>query len=645
MLELIRNHRRLMMILLALFIVPGLGLVGVEGFRGFFDESKNVAKVGSYKISYQEFDQAFRSQLDQARQALGGAYDAKQFDTPQARDALLDSMIDQRVLSDATIDRHLTASDGGVRQAIESLPAIAALRRPDGSIDIDKYRQLLTANGLTPDQFDARVRFDLANQQLPQSIQATAIAPVSLARTLLAATGTQYEVQTQAFEPRAFANGIVPTDKQLNDYYAAHRETFREPESATIQYVVLSPAALGADIAPTDAQLRKYYDDHIAQFRTDEQVRARHILITVAKDAPAAEQEKAKQKAQAVLDELHAHPDRFAELAKQNSQDPGSAAKGGDLGFFGHGMMVKDFEDEAFKLQPGQTSGLVHSDFGYHIIQVTERKPAQTRPFEQVRAELIDATRADLAKRRLTDDTAAFSNAVYEQSASLQGVADKFKLPVKTATVERTPSMQPGVDPVLQNPKLLEAVFADESLKQKHNTAAIDVGGDSRVAAHVVSYQPARLPSFADVKATVTERVIAEEAASRARAAGEKRLAALRAAPTGAGATDGFGAPVKISANQAQGFTPDAMRTIVGTDPAKLPAFVGSALPDGGYAVYRVVSVTPAPAPTEQAAQQAGQQLQQVYAQAEWAAVLATLRADTSIKKYSTQSRKADDEE
>ncbi|HWX10635.1 MAG TPA: SurA N-terminal domain-containing protein, partial [Trinickia sp.] len=180
MLDFFRNHKRLMMFMLVLVIVPGLGFVGIQGFRGFFDESANVASVNGHKIARTDFDNSMRQQLDQARQILGARFDAKAIDTPQRRSELLDSLIQQRALADEAQREHLSASDEAVRRALLADPVISSLRKPDGSIDVDRYKELLAMQGMTPDQYDERVRYGLAIDQIPDSIQASAFTPKSL---------------------------------------------------------------------------------------------------------------------------------------------------------------------------------------------------------------------------------------------------------------------------------------------------------------------------------------------------------------------------------------------------------------------------------------------------------------------------------
>ncbi|WP_049104611.1 SurA N-terminal domain-containing protein, partial [Burkholderia cenocepacia] len=215
MLDFFRNHQRLMMALLLLIVLPGLGFVGIQGFRGFFDDSANVAAVNGHKITRVEFDGAFRQQIDQARQALGGQFDIKMFDTPEHRKQVLDGLIQQRVLADETQRLHLTASDNAVRDALMSDPMIASLKKPDGSIDVERYAQLLSFQGMTPEQYQERVRYSLALQQIPASIVSSAFTPKSLAQRLSELAAQQREVQALVLKTSDFAAKVQPTDAQL----------------------------------------------------------------------------------------------------------------------------------------------------------------------------------------------------------------------------------------------------------------------------------------------------------------------------------------------------------------------------------------------------------------------------------------------
>ncbi|OLL31355.1 peptidylprolyl isomerase [Burkholderia sp. SRS-W-2-2016] len=632
MLDFFRNHQRLMMFMLILVILPGLGFVGIQGFRGFFDETANVASVNGHKITRAEYDDAMRQQLDRARQMLGAQFDMKTFDTPERRRQMLDGMIEQRVLADETQRLHLTASDDAVRRTLMADPVISSLKNPDGSIDVERYKQLLAMQGMTPDQYDERVRYSLSMQQLPAAIQGSAFTSKTLAQHLTELAEQQREVQGIAFHPRDYAAKIQPTDAQLQAYYDAHRNDFATPATATIQYLVMSPATLAASVAPSDADLKKFYEENIAHFRTEGQVRASHILIVAPKDASAADKAKAKQKAEDLLAQINAHPDQFAQIAQQNSQDPGSAPKGGDLGYFGRGMIAggQAFDDAVFGLKKDEVSGIVQTDFGFHIIKVTDVKPPVTTPFEQVKEQIARDLKTQLATKAFTEGSEGFTSLVYEKAKSLQPAADKFKLQIQTATVTPQPDPKLPADSPLNNAKFLAAVFANDSVTARNNTQAIDVGNNTLIAARVTDFKAAAVPAFDAVKDAVRQRVIAAQANEAARKDGAAKLAEFEKSKT----TAGFSSPLKVSRNDAQGVPPEALSAIYKVDAQKLPAYVGVDLGDDGYAIYRVNQVVAGAPVDEHRLAAAQQQIAQVDVQSQAEAYVKALRERSKVKFY-----------
>ena len=630
MLDFFRNHQRLMMALLILIVVPGLGIVGIQGFSSFFDENANVASVNGHKITRVEYDGAMRQQVDRARQMLGAQFDPKMFETPEMRASLIDSLVQQRVLADETQRLHLTASDAAVRRALLADPTIASLRKPDGSIDVEQYKQLLAMQGMTPEQYDERVRYGLASDQIPASIQSTAFTSKTLAQTLTEIAEQRRDVQGLAFRTVDYTAKIQPTDAQVKSYYDAHSAEFATPESATIQYLVMSPATLSAAVKPSDADLKKYYDDNIARFKTQAQVRVSHILITAPKDASAADKAKAKQQAETLLAQVKAHPDQFAQIAEKNSQDPGSASKGGDLGYFSRGMIAggKAFDDAAFGLKKGEISGIVQTDFGYHIIQATDVKPSVTQPFDEVKDAITKEVVAQQAAKSLADDAEGFTSTVYEKSKSLQPAADKYKLQIQTATVGSKPDPKLPPDSPLNNPKFLAAVFAPDAVKQHNNTQAIDIGNSTLIAGRVTDYKAAAVPALDTIKDAVRTKVVAEEAAQAARKDGAAKLAELQKSNS----TAGFSSVSKVSRNDAQGLPPAALAAIFKADSSKLPAYVGVDLGADGYAIYRVDGIEKPDPVTADRLAGAQQQVAQVYAQAEMESYLDSLKARSKVK-------------
>jgi peptidyl-prolyl cis-trans isomerase D len=644
MLDFFRNHKRLMMFMLVLIIVPGLGFVGIQGFRGFFDESANVASVNGHKIARAEFDNAVRQQLDQARQILGSRYDAKLIDTPERRQQLLDSLIQQRALADEAQRLHLTASDDAVRRALLADPIIASLRKPDGSIDVDRYKQLLAMQGMTPEQYDERVRYGIAVDQIPTSIQSSAFTPKSMAEQLTKLADQQRAVQPLVLHPSDYASKVQPTDAQLAAYYEAHRADFATPPTATIQYLVFSPATLAASIAPTDADAKKYYDENIAHYTTPREVRVSQILISAPSTASAADDAKAKAKAQALLADIKAHPEQFGAIASKESQDPGTASKGGDVGWSTSGVITGDkaFDAAAFALKgKNALSDVVRSSFGYHIIMLTDEKVPIVQPFADMKARIEKDLAAQQAAKAFGDGSEGFTSTVYEQSKSLQPAADKYKLTLQTATVTDKPSTALGADSPLNNSKFLAAVFASDSVKEHNNTQAIDVGNNTLISARVTDYKPAATPALASIKDAVRNRYVAGQSAELARKDGQAKLTELLKSKS----TAGFGPEIKVSRSDAQNTPPAALSAVFKADAGKLPAYVGVDLGAAGYGIYRVNAVLPG-TPVDQARLAAAQQqLAQIDAQEAMQAYVDSLRARSKVKLYgSPDSKQSDDD-
>ncbi|MBY0409587.1 MAG: peptidylprolyl isomerase, partial [Burkholderiaceae bacterium] len=333
------------------------------------------------------------------------------------------------------------------------------------------------------------------------------------------------EIQVARFNSADFANKVISTDTDLEAYYKAHPEKFQQLEQAAVEYVVLDLDSVRAGITLGEDDLRTYYKENVARMMAKEERRASHILINAAKDAPAADREKAKTRATELLEQVRKAPARFAEIAKKNSNDTGSAVVGGDLGFFARGAMVKPFEDAAFTLKKGEISGVVESDFGYHVIELTDIKVPRQPTFEELRPTMERELKQQQAQRKFAEVAEAFTNGVYEQADSLQPVAEKLKLKVQTAKgVTRTPL--PGATGPLSNAKFLEALFSADSLQEKRNTEATEFGPSQLVAGRITSYIPARLEPLDEVRDQVRKLFIAEKSMERARTEGEAKLAA-----------------------------------------------------------------------------------------------------------------------
>lgn len=627
MFDFFRKHMKLFMGLLFIPLVIGFVLFGVQGYDRSGGADK-VAEVAGKAITRQELDNAHRSEVEQRLASMPGL-DRAQLESDAARRLTLDRLIGQRVLALAAKDQHVVTSDQRLVRELSQDPAIASLRKPDGQLDLQRYNEALRAQGMTPEQYENSLRQDLAQRQVLAGISASSLLPAALAQPALAAWFERREVQIARFVPADFVAKVQVGDADVESYYQANLARFQTPEQADIEYLVLDLDAVARRLTVSDADLRARYEQKLAQLAKDEQRRASHILLTVAPDAAAADKAKVKEQAQALLAELKQKPARFAELAKARSQDPGSAAKGGDLEFFSRGSMVKPFEDAAFALAKGQISDLVESEFGFHIIQLTDiRQPAKPS-FESLRAELERELKQQQSLKAYVEAAEQFGNLVYEQADSLKPAADKLGLSIKTqAGLQRSGPTAAGADALLANPKLLQAVFADDALRSKRNTEAVEVGPNQLVAARVLQHRPAATRPLAEVSAQVRQALVQQRALELAQAEGKAKLEAWKGA-----AAASLPAAIVVSRQQAQGLPQPLVSALLSAPVAKgQPGWAGVDLGPQGYAVARVNQVlAPETLPAAQA-EQGRQQLAQMWAQAEAQAYLEALKKHYKVK-------------
>jgi peptidyl-prolyl cis-trans isomerase D len=460
-----------------------------------------------------------------------------------------------------------------------------------------------------------------------ESVTASGFPAAALADVALNAFFEKREVQLASFKPADFANKIEPSDADLEAFYKANQPLFQAPEAANIEYVVLDLESIKKLIALNEQDVKGYYEQNVARLSGEEERRASHILINAAKEAPPAEHQKAKARAEELLQALRKAPDSFAEVAKKNSQDPGSAANGGDLDFFKRAGMVKPFSDAAFALKKGEISEVVQSEYGYHIIKLTDIKTPKQRSFEELRPSIEADLKTQQAQRKFAESAEAFTNGVYEQSDSLKPVADKLKLEIRTANgLARTPA--PGATGVLANPKFLAAVFGPDSIDKKRNTEAVEAGPSQLVSGRITQYTPAKTMALADVRAKVRERVVAARANELAKVEGAAKLAAWKGNPAAAS----LPAAVVISRDQPQNLPQPALAAALRADTGALPAWVGVDLGEQGYAVLKVNKIIPRDAPAAAGAKQDRAQYGQWWGVAEAQAYYALLKERLKVQ-------------
>jgi peptidyl-prolyl cis-trans isomerase D len=583
MFEFVRTHTRLLQFLLLILILPSFVVFGIQGYSKFTEGGNaTVAKVAGVAVTQGEWDASHQQQVERVRRQSPNV-DIKLLDSPAARAETLDALLRERVLATAAEKLHLAVSDERLQRLFISDPQFAMIRNADGSVNKD----LLAAQGMSSEIFAARLRQDLSLQQVQGGITGSALAPATDVGQALDALLQRREIRIARFDTKDYLARVNPSDAEIEAFYKAHEAEFRAPEQATIDYVVLDLTGIKKGITVPEDDLRKYYAENASRFTAAEERRPRHILIKADKDAAPDVKQKAKARAEALLAEVRKAPATFAEVAKKNSEDPGSAVQGGDLDFFGRGAMVKPFEDAAFAMKPGEISNLVESEFGYHIIKLEAVRGGEKKPFEAVRASIEDEVRQQLAIKRWAEAAEQFTNTVYEQSDSLQPAITKLKLEKRTAVVTRNPAA--GASGALASAKLLEAVFGNDAIKNKRNTDAVEVGPNQLASARIVQHQPARTLPLTDVRDAVRQRLVASQAEALARKEGEARLAQLKADPASGTLADA----ATVSRAQPGGLQRKALEAVLAADAGKLPAVVGVALDGQGFLVARIDKVLP----------------------------------------------------
>lgn len=590
MFDAVRNNQKIIQIILAIIILP-FAFWGVESYIQNIGTSDSVAKVGSSKISPVEFRRALQEQQDALRAKLGEQIDAATLDSLKLRQAVLNQLVDRRLQTMYAAKEHLTISDAQLAEFIASVPAL----QDNGKFSPERYEAALANQGKSKPQFEAELRQYLEIQQIQMAVGDASMPGKAAAERWLAAMLEQREISEAVVHPEQYLAKVKISPEAIKTYYEANQKQFELPEMVRAEYLVLD--------------------------QSDER-RASHILIRVAKDATPEQVSAAQAKAEEILAKAKKAPNDFAQLAKEYSQDPGSAANGGDLDWFSRGMMTKPFETAAFSIREGIVPEVVRTDFGFHIIKVTGAKPDRAPTSTQSPAELADS----------------FANLVYEQSDSLKPAADKFKLPIQQSSWIARGGRAAGM---LGNRKVMAALFSDDVIKNGRNTEAIEVSPNVLVAARVVEHKAASVQPLNVVTPTIEKLLAHQEAEKLAAKDGAEKLAQLVKGEKG---DLTWSAPRSVSRAQAADLPPEAVRAIFGADAAKLPAYAGVDGPNG-YAIYRISQVKPYVAGTSdpQEAQALNNRYRRIVAEEELAAWQSSLkdRFPVSVDQKALEATKA----
>ena len=599
MLQAFRTHKRWMMLIAMVFIIPSFVVTGIYSYNRMMDDSNDLAQIGGKTITLSDFDQTKRAQLDHWRQQLGQQFDPTMLDNQEANAMILDALLSERALQLQMLNDYVMVSESSAINFIKTIPNF----QRNGKFSPEAYQQFLNAVGKSDQMFVQELRRDMAQQLLQGGVVNSVVVSDTAARHLFTLMREQRDIETVTIKPESFMADQKVSDEEIAAYYTMHQDAFTVPENVDVEYVVFSPAVF-SDIKPGEEDIKGFYEQNLQRFQEPEQRRAAHILV--------ADEAKAKD----LMAQLKKNPARFAALAKANSKDPGSAQKGGDLGWFGRGMMVPSFEKAVFENAKGALVGPVKSDFGYHIISVTDVKSARTLSLKQAREQIVELYKQQAALRAFAEEAENFSNMVYEQSDSLQPVVEKFGLKVHTV---KNVTRDFADDYLTKN--VVSSIYAFDTLQDKRNTNAIEVARNTMVAARVTHHEAQKVRPLDEVKGQIKTQLMQQKAFEAAQADGEETVQMLNK-----GARIGLRLTAQglVSRSEPKRVDYAVVEQAMKIPTDKLPAYTGVKTNDGYVIVHVLGAVTPSIAQEDVAA--AKSELQHLYAGVEYQAYINGLK-------------------
>lgn len=615
MLQAFRTHKRWMMFIAMIFIIPSFVVTGIYSYNRMSDSENDLATVGDTSITMMDFDNAKRQYLDNFRRQMGQSFKPNMLDTAEARASILAALISDRAISLEIASEYMNVGEADAINLVKQAPAF----QRDGKFSTEAYQQFLNSMGKSDEQFVLELRRDLTRQMLLSAVSQTTQASNTVAQRIHDLLTEERTIRTFEIKLTAFLKSVSVTDAEAQSYYDQNKSLFAVPESVDIEYVVLSPESY-KNIKASEDDIKTFYEQNLQRFSTPEERRASHILIAVNNEKTDAD---AKKEADEIYKQLQADPSKFAQLAKSKSADPGSARQGGDLGFFQKGMMVPEFDNAVFSGKKGDLVAPVKTQFGYHIIKIVDVKAAQAKPLKEVRGEIEALYQQQAAIRAFAEDAENFSNMVYEQSESLQPVAERFGLKIQTVK-----NVTRDFEDQLINPNVIEALYGFDVLEDKRNSNAIEVASNTLLSARVTAHHKQTVKTFDEVKGDIVATLKNQKATEAARAQGSADIAKLLDKKS---ASAKFGDKTVISRERPGAYAYEVVTAALRPEANKLPTYTGVQTQDGSYFVIEVQSSKKIEASPEQLAMRKAE-LAQLYSNPEQAAFISGLET-----KFGTQ--------
>jgi peptidyl-prolyl cis-trans isomerase D len=540
------------------------------------------------EITAQDFKKRFEDARRARREELGENYDARAFETPESKRQVLDELIDQRVLQMAAERAGVAVSDAQVQKAILEMPVFQV----DGKFNRERYQFALASQQIPPSKFEADIRESLQVELLPKGLNDSAFVTNTEMDRLLKLLSEERSVSFVQVPPPAPDTGPV-AGKEIDAYYRSHLALFRAPETVTIEYIEADAATLAVPPAD-DAALRQRFEQEKGKLGGQGQRLVSQILIAVPADANAAAQKAAEAKAAKLAAEAKAPGADFAALARANSDDAGSKANGGDLGWVSTNETPKPFEDAMFAMQAGEVRGPVKTEFGWHVIQVREVKDAQQQTFEDVREQLAKEQAEADREHAFNELTTKLVDLVYKNPTALAPAAAEVKLPVQTlGPIQRGDGTGIGANAAVQR-----AAFSESMIQDGLVSDSIEIGPNHIVMLRVTNHVPSREMPVAQVRDRIVTAIRAQRTTKAATAVADAMVAKVQAGtPLAQVAAEHGLVAMDIPTVPRGAPLPDrAASQAYFSVPAPAPGKVSPGrvrLDDGSYVVFAVTKVTP----------------------------------------------------
>jgi peptidyl-prolyl cis-trans isomerase D len=491
-----------------LLIIP-FALWGINEYFGT-GGSLVVANVNGEEITQQAYQREFYQQRDRMREMFGDQFNPSLMD-PQIKRKALDDIINREVIVQTANSAGYRISNDFLVQTIQSFEAF----QDNGQFSNNLYKQQLSAQGESPSTFEYRMQRAVLSQQMYAGVAATPVVTKHEVDYLLKLQEQTRDIGYMVLKADGFKQDADATEEAIKQYYDQNSDRYMTPEMVSLEYLELNAAELATDEQPGEEELKQFYDERSNLYVTPEERRTRHILVSVDAGAAAEQIQAAKKKADDLRKQIMEGAD-FEKLAKENSDDPGSAQLGGDIGFFGKDSLDPAYEEVMFKLKVGEVSEPVLSAFGYHIIKLEEVREQKAKPFEDVKASLIAEYQQGIAERKFFELSEKLTNLAYEVPDTLEDAAGGTGLQIKTTAL----FPRNGGPGIAANPRVSAAAFSDDVLKQGYNSEPIGIGENHVVVVRVKEHQDAKLRPFDEVKDAIKAQLINEKAQERAKQQG-----------------------------------------------------------------------------------------------------------------------------